>query len=98
MCLTSELSLNMLSQLLLSVLPQVMTMHDNNTVCVYCAGDEPCSCCPVSQYGVYLCPQSTLQLPGDACTSSEGEGTLLQIQMPLCDIAVFSFLSFHLLD
>ncbi len=95
MCLTSELWLNTLSQLLMSVFPHVMAVHDNSALFVYCAGDEPCSSSSVSQFGPSLYSQRTLWLPGDTCTSTQGEGTLLHSQMRLCNIAVASFLTFH---
>lgn len=90
MCLTSELSLNVLRQLLVNVFLRVMLVHDNSAVFVFvcCAGDEPCGGSSVSQCGSSLCSQRTLWLPGGTCTSTQGEGALLHSLMPLCNIAV----------
>lgn len=79
------------------VLLCVMAMRDSSPVFMSCAGDESCGCSPISQAGFCLYSQRKLQLPGDACTSAQGEGTLLHSEMTLCDKALGSFLTFHVL-
>lgn len=97
MCSSSELSLSMLRQVLVSMFTHLMCGHMWQwcCVCVCYAGDGPCGSGPVSQSGLSLCSQRTLWISGDTCTSTYGKGTLLDSQKPLCVITVTKCLTSH---